>query len=277
MFVMIDIGGTKTRIGCAHDFDALAGVEIFPTPRAYSEGLGALVEAVKKIGDGTLTGIALGAPGVLSQDKRRILNVSNLADWNGAALADDLEAALGAPAIMENDTALVGLGEATIGAGKGADIVAYVTISTGVNGARVVDGALDRAATGFEIGGQLLGLDASASTLEELVSGRAIEERFGAPPATLGKDHPVWEELAEIVAVGLHNTIAYWSPERIVLGGSMMGEVGIPFDRIDAHLERLKCKNPILPEIVSASLGDLGGLWGGLVRLRRLSDSATLT
>lgn len=268
MFVMVDIGGTKTRIGCAHDFDALASVEIFLTASNYADGLSALVGAVKKIGGEKLRGVAVGAPGVLSRDKRRIVNAPNIPRWNEATLADDLEAALGAPVIMENDTALVGLGEATVGAGKGAAVVAYVTISTGVNGARIVDGALDRAAFGFEIGEQLLGRDASAGTLEELVSGCAIEERFGAPPATLGKEHPVWEELAEIVAVGLHNTIAYWSPERIVVGGSMMKEVGIPLDRIGVHLKRLKRKNPVLPEISPASLGDLGGLWGGLIRLR---------
>lgn len=272
MYVAIDIGGTKTRIGRAHDLDTLAAVEIFHTSRTYREGLGALVDAVKKIAGGKPRGVAVGAPGVLSRDKRRIVNAPNLPDWNAAALADDLEAALGAPVFMENDTALVGLGEATVGAGKGAAIVAYVTISTGVNGARIVDGALDRATFGFEIGEQLLGVDASARTLEELVSGRAIEDRFGAPPATLGKDHPVWEELSEIVAIGLHNTIAYWSPERIVVGGSMVKEVGMPLDLIAACLRRLKRKNPLLPDMRGAALGDLGGLWGGLVRLRALSD-----
>jgi predicted NBD/HSP70 family sugar kinase len=52
------------------------------------------------------------------------INALNLPRWNGAALADDLEAALGTQVILENDTALVGLGEATVGAGKGAAVVA---------------------------------------------------------------------------------------------------------------------------------------------------------
>lgn len=272
MFVTIDIGGTKTRIGRADNVDGLASVDIFRTSHTYREGLCTLVEAVRKIAGGKPRGVAVGAPGVLSRDKRRIVHAPNLPDWSGAALADDLAAALGVPVIMENDTALVGIGEAAVGAGKGVAIVAYVTISTGVNGARIVDGALDRTAFGFEIGEQLMGQDASARTLEELASGRAIENRFGAPPATLGKDHPVWEELAGIVAIGLHNTIAYWSPERIVVGGSMMREVGIRLDRIEARLGLLKRKNPVLPDICPAALGDLGGLWGGLVRLRRLSD-----
>ena len=208
MFAMIDIGGTKTRVGCADDFNALVSVEIFETACDYSEGLRRLVEAVKEIAGEKLRGVAVGAPGVLSRDKRQIVKALNLPGWNGSALAEDLESALGAQVIVENDTALVGLGEATVGAGKGAAVLAYVTVSTGVNGARIVDAALDRAAFGFEIGEQLLGRAASASTLDELVSGRAIEAQFGAPPATLGKEHPVWEELAEIVAVGLHNTIA---------------------------------------------------------------------
>ncbi len=272
MLITIDIGGTKTRIGCARECDALDSVEIFDTPQAYQEGLGALVEAVKQITDGELRGVAVGAPGVLSRDRRRIVNALNLPNWNGAALVDDLERRLGAPVILENDTALVGLGEASVGAGTGAAIVAYLTISTGVNGARIVDGALDRAAFGFEIGEQILGRDTGSRTLEKLVSGRAIEARFGALPATLGKDHPVWEELAEIVAIALHNTIAYWSPERIVLGGSMMQELGIHLDRIESFLKTLHPKNPVLPEIRRAALGDLGGLWGGLFLLRQPSD-----
>lgn len=70
MFVMIDIGGTKTRIGCAHDFHALASVEVSQTAGNYPEALDTLVDAVKRSGDGKLRGVALGVPGILSRDKR---------------------------------------------------------------------------------------------------------------------------------------------------------------------------------------------------------------
>lgn len=268
MFVAIDIGGTKTRVACARDIAKIDRKIIFETPQDYTAGFAMLVEAVNKVGGEGIKGIAVGAPGVLSRDRRSLVHAPNLPLWNGAALADELEAALNARVTLENDAALVGLGEAVRGAGKDAAIVGYVTISTGVNGVRIVDGAIDRATYGFELGEQFLGCDATAPTLEDLVSGRAVSKRFGAPPASLGKDHPVWEELAQIVAIGLHNVIAHWSPERIVLGGSMMKEVGIPIDRIRVHLGGLRRKNPVLPELTLASLGDFGGLWGGLVRLR---------
>ena len=91
MLIAIDIGGTKTRIGRADDADALAAVDIFHTFYTYREGLDALVDAVKRIAGGKPRGAAVGAPGVISRHKRRIVNAPNLPDWNGAALADELE------------------------------------------------------------------------------------------------------------------------------------------------------------------------------------------
>src|SRR6185436_9338463 len=48
------------------------------------------------------------------------------------------------PVYLENDAALCGLGEASVGAGQGSKIMVYLTISTGVGGARIVGGKIDR-------------------------------------------------------------------------------------------------------------------------------------
>src|SRR6185503_10097023 len=126
----------------------------------------------------------------LSKDKRFPLTApqGKLLDWKAKPLADDLEALFHAPAYLENDTAIVGLGEAVYGAGKGVQIVVYVTVSTGVNGVRVVDGMIEKSRQGFEIGGQYLSMNPQ-HTLEELVSGTAVTERFGSHPKDLGKDN----------------------------------------------------------------------------------------
>ncbi len=173
MHVVIDIGGTKTRLAGAHDLGAFLQPVIFDTRQNYREALDALYAAAVKVSAGaSIEDVAIGVPGVLSRDKRVLVHAPNLLKWNGAAIADDIEGALGAPVVLENDTALVGLGEATEGAGKGSAILAYVTISTGVNGVRIVDAQIDRATYGFEIGEQFV--DDSTRTFEELVSGRAI-------------------------------------------------------------------------------------------------------
>lgn len=269
MYILADIGGTKTRIAKSDDLATFSTPTIIDTPMEYEEGIRALTGAAKEaVSGGDIEGVALGMTGVLVEGKTSTF-ASNSPGWDGKPIAKDVSSALGASVMMENDTALVGLGEAHFGAGKGAEIFSYITISTGVNGVRIVDGRIDRSAQGFEIGEQYLSMAGGADTLGEMISGTAIEQRFGVHPKELGKEHEVWEELARIAAYGIHNTILHWSPERIAIGGSMVNDIGIPVDRIGHHLEAIMHKFPTLPEIVHAELGDLGGLWGGLALLRQ--------
>lgn len=260
MYLLIDIGGTKTRVAGTIDLEKFGEPTVIDTAQGYDEAVARIAEAALSVSDGiALRGAVVGRPST----------PKNLPQWKDRNLGADLSAALHIDARLENDTALVGLGEAAFGAGKGAQICAYYTVSTGVNGVRIVDGKIDISRQGFEIGGQLLGTDESASSLEDLVSGAAIGNRYGMHPRDLGKDNPLWEELARMLAIGVHNSILHWSPDRIVLGGSMMNEVGIPVPRVQEHVKALLHKFPTVPEIVHSSLGDMGGLWGGLALLRQ--------
>jgi predicted NBD/HSP70 family sugar kinase len=269
MYLLADIGGTKMRIAGAKDPSKFDAPIVLRTPESYEEALALFVDTAKSIaGNETISAIAIGAAITLSPDKRSILRSENLPQWGGHAFADDLEKALQSKVYVENDTALVGLGEATYGAGKGSSIVAYITISTGVNGVRIIDGAIDRASLGFEIGGQYLSHEGDLQTLEQLVSGSAVHERLGVHPRDLGKDWQGWEDLARIAAIGVHNTILHWSPELVVLGGSMFNGVGISVDSVKKHLQEIMKKFPHIPEIVHSSLHDEGGLYGGLARLK---------
>ena len=257
------------RLAGTHDLNSFDTPIFLATPKAYDEGFALFVETAKQIaGNESIESIAIGVPGVLAPDKRTLLQSQNLPQWGGHTFADDLERALGTKIFLENDTALVGLGEAVFGAGKGSAIVAYVTVSTGVNGIRIIDGVIDRAALGFEIGGQYLSATAPLVTLEELISGSAIEKRYGMHPRDLGKESPLWEELAQVAAIGIHNTILHWSPNIVVFGGSMFNEIGIPVDSVYRHLSDVMKKIPQIPNIVHSSLHDEGGLYGGLARLR---------
>ena len=80
----------------------------------------------------------------------------------------------------------------------------------------------------------------------------------------------MWEELARHTAIGVHNSILHWSPDRVVLGGSMFNEIGIPVERVKFHLQGIMRAFRAIPEIVHSQLGDVGGLWGGMARLKQL-------
>jgi glucokinase len=272
MYIVADIGGTRTRIAASRDLETLGEPVLFDTSQEYEKGIEAIVHAVRTLSAGeTIETMAMSLPGVIVREKRSLFG-SNLPEWDGRSIADDLEAALATRVHVENDAGLVGLGEAVYGAGAGVSIVMYMTVSTGVNAARIIDQRIDRSVFGSETGEQYVLIDAKPMQLGQLISGKAIAKKYGMKPRELGKDSPVWEELARLTAFGLYNSIVHWSPERVVLGGSMFNEIGISVERIAEHVRSINTKYPQLPEIVHSKLGEVGGLWGGLAYLKQLKS-----
>jgi predicted NBD/HSP70 family sugar kinase len=275
MYALFDIGGTKTRIGISADLKTLDKVYDFKTPAAFEDGMKKMVGSITKLSDGKkLTAIAGGVRGLLNEEKTGIENDPTLAKWAGKSIVDELKKEFSCDVYLENDAAMAALGEAIFGAGKGLDIVAYHTVSTGVGGARIDNGEIDHASIGFEPGKQILDIDRTvlgddiAPTLENLVSGTAIEERYGTKPYEIPQSDVLWEELAEYLAQGLRNTTLYWSPEVIVLGGSMI--IGDPKIKIEAIrkyvVNALEGIEPA-PFITKAKLGDESGLYGAMALL----------
>jgi predicted NBD/HSP70 family sugar kinase len=276
MHILFDIGGTKTRVAISADLRTLTAVERFDTPVLYQDGLKAITTAAERL-LGTMRPLsgAGGIRGPLNHEKTGIISETALTDWVGRPLARDLAEQLKCPVYLENDAAIVGLGEVVFGAGQGCEIVAYHTVSTGVGGARFVHGRLDVVSIGFEPGHQVLDLDRTVlgkteePTLQGLVSGAALEKRRGVKPYNIPQSDHVWDELARYLAYGLKNTILYWSPDRIVLGGSMIvGDPKIPLERIIFHTKQLLEGHIPCPAIVTASLTDEGGLYGAMALLQ---------
>lgn len=222
-----------------------------------------------------------GVRGVLTEARDGIATDATLPKWVGQSLTAPLSEALdGAGVTLENDTALAGLGEAVFGAGEGLDIVAYHTISTGVGGVRITRGAIDAASVGFEPGHQILDLDRSvlgdsvSPTLENLVAGGAVESRMNCKPYEIPQSDVIWDELARYLAAGLRNTTLYWSPDIIILGGSMIiGDPRIELDAIRHHTVESLDGFVDCPYIAHAKLGDASALYGALVLVRAQEGS----
>lgn len=277
MYILFDIGGTKTRIGATESLDSIGETVSFSTPSNFDEAMKLFAEKVSELTkSGTVRAAAGGIRGPLSKDASTIIENEVLIDWVEKPIREQISAAIGgSPVTLMNDTAVVALGEAHFGAGKGYDIVAYHTVSTGVGGARIVAGSLDEASIGFEPGHQVIdadmtlrGVGEGADTLEELISGKAIEKRFGKKPYEIPQSDPLWDELAQYLAFGLKNTILYWSPDVLVLGGSMMiGDPRILREDVIRHTERVMGGFVPVPPILDATLADKGGLYGALAVL----------
>jgi len=256
------------RLAVSENGNKLDRVVILPTPRKFDDAMALIKKAIKELAnDKKIKAVSGGIAGPLDKNKTMIFNAPNLLDWKNKPLAKELQKIFKAPVYLENDAALAGLGEAVFGAGKGKKIVAYLTISTGVGGCRIVDGKIDENSQGFEPGHQIIFSDKNVITLENLVSGTAIEKKYGKKPYEIF-DAKIWDNVAKNLAYGLHNVAVLWSPDIIILGGSMMKKIGIPVERVKLHLLKILKIFPKTPLIKKSKLGDLAGLYGALAHLK---------
>jgi predicted NBD/HSP70 family sugar kinase len=268
-YLLFDIGGTKSRLAVSYDLISFSEPVIFETPQDFDRGIELISGEAKKLCGEHVSMAVGGLAGPLNREKTQLFRAPNLPGWNRKPFSEMLSIKLGCPVHVENDTAVVGLGEATAGPGKDFGIVVYITISTGVNGVRIVNKKIDIAKHGFEIGHQIIDFDNSQNigssglgTLEDFVSGRETEKRYGVRPKDVAEPG-IWEKYAVWAAYGVYNTILHWSPEIVIFGGAMMNDIQVP--QIEKHLNALlKDVYPETPKMVKAELGSVGGLWGAL-------------
>jgi predicted NBD/HSP70 family sugar kinase len=276
MFAYFDIGGTKTRVVISMDGNSFADPLKFDTPKNYEEGVDLVVEKILSLTNGApIEAAGGGIAGPVDRDHTMLVRSPNLSEWAGKPLVQDLSTKLSCPVYIRNDSAIVALGEAHHGAGKGDDIMAYITVSTGVGGSRVVHGVLDVGMYGFEPGHQFIDFDKSACPecvspqAEDYLSGTATAHRFGVKAYEV-EDPQVWEDLSRWLAYMLNNTIVHWAPTSVVLGGSMIvGDPAIPVDRVTDHLNEILAIYPEKPAIKKAALEDMGGLYGAMEYVRQ--------
>lgn len=271
-YILCDIGGTKTRVAVTSDLEKFEAVEKYNTPTDFKKGIDQLTEAASKLAASRrIRGFTAGIRGSLAHDKRSLAHDNILTNWVDESLADKLSEKLSTTVTLENDTALAGLGEAVFGAAKGQSIVVYHAISTGVGGVKIEDGQIDQAAGGFEPGHQILDIDKTIlgeevePTLENLVSGSAVEARVGIKPFDIPQTDTLWDQLAYYLAHGLRNSVLYWSPDVIVLGGAMIvGNPCIEIDAVTKYTNEVLGEAAICPLILRANLGDEAGLYGAM-------------
>lgn len=253
-----DIGGTTMRLAFAEREDEsveLRNVVRHPTPPSPAEALQFISSYIAAQPE-TPSEMVVGIAGTLESGV--LIESPNLPGWIGAHQGDWAQA-FSLPVRLYNDADVAGVAEARTGAGKGKSLVGYITVGTGVGGALLKDGALVPSARTLEPGKQVIDFE-TGRTLESFVGGAALENELGMPPAELA--HTILDERAGILAIGLYDLVRTWSPEILVLNGSLMDEKdGYRLEVVSAELLRIAGTLP-LPPLALAVFRDESGLVG---------------
>ena len=170
------------------------------------------------------------------------------AGWANTDVVGFVERALGVPVTFETDVNAALVGEHTWGAAKGLENALYLTVGTGIGGGALVNGAPVHGLVHPEMGHLFLRRHPDDrfegicpfhfDCLEGLATGPAIRARWGQPAETLPPDHPAWTLETHYLAHAITNLILVFSPERVILGGGVMGQKHL-FPRIRGKVKDL--------------------------------------
>lgn len=277
-FAGVDLGGTKILTVVVDKNRNLLGRTKIPTEaesgvtRVFSNISASIYSSCKEAGIAPekLSGIGIGVPGPVDPESGLVYDCPNLSGWKDIEVKKILSDEFKVPVAVENDARVAGLAETRIGAARGCNHVFYITVSTGIGAAIIVDGRIYHGFGGGagEFGRMRL---LNRDIMERSFSGPSIERLFGIPAtalaALLEKGDPGAEKALEFLTNGLGiflaNVTTLLNPEIIVIGGgvSSLGETLLaPVRRIVSEYAFSISARQV--KIVRAGLGTESGAFG---------------
>lgn len=307
----IDLGGTKILAGIISDTGEMLAREY--TLTLAGEGLESVINRLgaaiahllshKNISLSQIGVISIAAAGVIDTRKGVITASPHLPGWINVPLRHLIEEKFKLKVFLLNDANAAALGEHRFGAGKGANNLIYLTVSTGIGGGIIIDGQLYSGSSGGagEIGHMTIDVNGpkckcgNVGCLEMLASGTAIAAgaimriRGGESSALIemvgGKREDITAEKVAVAAqqgdslaldviataagylgVGIVNLVNIFNPDVVIIGGGV-AKMG---DRLFSPLRQVVRVRafPLLAQavrILPARLGDDAGVIGAAV------------
>ena len=272
----IDIGGTKFSIAAFQDGRLIRRESRSTDKQGGRDWMLSQLAAMTRAWRADLTfdncGVGFGGP--VDFAAQRVALSTHVGGWRDFPLTAHLENELGIPVIMDNDANVGAVGEATHGAGQGADPLFYLTLSTGIGGGIYSAGNVWRGADSYagEIGHITIRPDGpqclcgAQGCFERMCSGLWIERDHGRSAKDLLADPEFVRRYVVDLALGLKTCIMLLNPARIVIGGGI-AKAGEPlFAPLRVELRRqITGWSAARIEVVPAALGDDSVLYGALV------------
>ena len=300
--VGVDLGGTNIRAAVATGEQTHATPVHAATPGG--DGPAAVIEAIagcvaEAAGDSRVDGLAIGIPGPLDPRRGIVYAAPYLAGWDNFDAAAALSARIGCDVTIHNDANLAGYAEWIAGAGRGTTDFVFITASTGVGGAFILNGELyaGRSGTAGECGHVPLGEESPpcgeghigclegtasgtaiaraarraveqgettslASVAPERIDGRTVEDAANAGDAVALR---IFTHAARTLGRAIGGYINLLSPEVIAIGGGLINAGELLFGPLREAVGEMAFVVPAEHcRIVEAELGTDAGLVGAV-------------
>ncbi len=145
----VDLGGTNLRIAAVSRDGQLLEKVTLGTKVALGRDhvLNEMCDAIQRLSgayksSGKFLGAGIGVPGIIDMQTGMLRKSANLPGWEDYPVRAEIERRLAAPVILENDANVAALGEQWLGAARGIENVAVVTLGTGIGGGIVLGGKI---------------------------------------------------------------------------------------------------------------------------------------
>jgi glucokinase len=297
----LDIGGTKIAAGLADAGGALVHTVIRPTPSGgAAEEVWAAVDAAiadaLRLAEDSVVAVGIGSAGPIDLHVGTVSPV-NIKGWQGFPLRDRVAAAVpGVPVRLAGDGLCMALGEHWRGAGRGADFLLGMVVSTGVGGGLVLGGIPYTGRTGNagHVGHMVVEDDGppcvcgGRGCVETIASGPSMvrwarANGWSAPAAAGARElaaaaaggdplaQRAFRRGATALAAMIASVGAVCDLDLVVIGGGVANSKGLLFDPLRAKLAEYARLDFLAGlRVVPAELGGEAGLVGA-ARLASLS------
>lgn len=286
-YIGVDLGGTNIRAAIVDEQG-----NILQMHKDSSEPEKGCESVMKKMivliesldGYSDCAGIGLGIPGPIDTINGKIIVSTNLPKLIGYPIAEHISKHFNKPVFMDNDVKVAALGEAVLGGGKGYPIVYYVTISTGIGGALVIDKKVISGQNGHagEVGN--ISIDRNrkkynilnVGAVENEASGTAItrigRECFGDSIQNAGdvfalakqgdeKAVKIVDDMAYDLAMMFAAIAHIVDPHVFVVGGGVMKAKDVFFDKMETYY-RSMIHEGMQPVVFKEAMLDEPGIVG---------------
>jgi glucokinase len=297
----LDIGGTKIAGGVVDESGAVLVELVEPTPEhsGAAQVQAVLLDLVERLRaeHADVEAIGVGAAGIVEWPAGRMVWAPNNAyqDW---PVREQLEAATGLPAVVDNDANVAVLAEARLGARRSNELM-LITVGTGIGGGLVLGGRIYRGPTGLgaELGHIVLNPDGpecgcgNHGCFEAYASGTALTRmgreaaaddpqgaiaRLGAGREVTGLDvtaaaghgDPVarglFERLGRWLGVGIASLANVFELDAVAVGGGLVETGDLLLEparraaREYAYAPQARAVVPIVPATFGSDAGMVG-------------------